>query len=88
MRPSNCYWLRVVEIKDLYVNAIHSAMECNPISVSGEGARQSKMDFGALEGERNLLLEEGQWLKARVNQVKGTTKETFESIGQALSKLG
>lgn len=43
--------------------------------------------MGALEGERNLLLDEGQQWKARVCKVEGTTKETLEYVDKLQAYL-
>lgn len=46
-----------------------------------------RREFGALKGERNLLLEKGQLLKARVKEVEGTMKETLEFMDKFQSDL-
>lgn len=48
--------------------------------LSKEHKKALRKEFRALEWERNLLLEEGQLLKAWVNEVEGTMKETLKSV--------
>lgn len=75
------HWLGAVETDDLYDNTIHSAIECVLyVYLEKECDKAFRKKIKALEGQKNLLLEEGQRLKARVNEVEGIIKETLESV--------
>lgn len=81
MRPGDRHRLGVVETDDLYDNAIHSTMGCIlSIYLAKEHEKALKREFRALVGERNLLLDVGQWLTTRVDEVEGIMKETLQSI--------
>lgn len=46
-----------------------------------------KRDYRLLERENNLLLKKGQRLKARVEEVEGTMKETLEFVDKLKADL-
>lgn len=46
-----------------------------------------KRDYRLLERDNNLLLKKGQRLKARVEEVEGTMKETLEFVDKLKADL-
>lgn len=72
-----------VEMDDLYDNAIYSAIEHILFAyLAKERNKGLRREFRTQEGERNLLQEDCQRLKAHVFEVENTMKEMLEFMDE------
>lgn len=73
---------------DLNNNTIHSIMEyVLSIYLAKEHDKGLRREFGAQEGERNLMQKDCHRLKARITEVENTMKEMLESVDKLQADL-
>lgn len=88
LSPGDYHYLNEVETDNLYDNIIHSAMESALYPyMAKERNKTLRQEFEAQEKNKNLLQEECLRLKARVEEVETTVKETLEFVDKLQANL-
>lgn len=81
LRPVDHRHLNELETDELFDNTMHFTLEGDLCTyVAKEYPKALRREFGANKTDRKLLDEECSTLKARVNEVKVTIKETLELV--------
>lgn len=81
LRSTDRRHLNKIEMDELFVNTIHSALEGALCAyVVKECLRALKREFGINEKHKELLAKECSNLKARVTEIDSAMKEILESV--------